>query len=703
MSANIAAITGLFPPFSSPSAPSGSQGGTLSGPFPYDRFKFHLPQALGHELVGAVEYMRLHPDWRDAFGGDLSDYGGDHSRADLAVCGELARHGLGPAVIDMVLRASGLYRPKWERGDYRTGTIGKALATAGVKSVPTPTPTQTPTGVLDPQNGMIAISTVAPQPRDYTVDGLLVPGKSVVLAGFGGTSKTQLAIHLSVSIALGTPFCGKTVKQGHVMMCLDEEDRDEVTRRVSAIARHQALSPNQILLIEQNMLAFPLVGQDTRLSIKDGKALTEGKFGDEIIAAVNAIGDVRLLVLDHLGLFHGGDFNAREDAALTMRLVNHIAQETGASVLLLAHTPKSAILQERSDASMVAGSTAFVDQARGAWVLATMRKDEDKTVGISDADRTAYASLAIVKNNYGPTGEVIWFKRVPFDGVGLLEQVVLNPQATITKAAANIEMRIEVFVSSHPGRYSRTKLRDTQSGKTSGPLKASKAEVDRTIDVLLADGRLINRTPSAQERAAHGLGPRVTHVLDVGLSMNAERPRASDISAALRLMKPAGRQDPRRPTRNPCVLGGFSRPGAAARSIGLAGDTEPLFSGGFSRPHLSTVLQTARRFGGSAVGRTGCVNHNRKYAGRPQRRARLGFQENFRQEISPQSATPPGVRLEARRPELSAWTPPGLWDRNATVTDPWPRPRRLHFFLGRAMLRIAAGGSPIGLPPEGRT
>jgi RecA-family ATPase len=335
----------------------------------------------------------------------------------------------------------------------------------------------------------------------------LVPAKSVVLAGFGGTSKTQLAFHLAVSIALGTPFAGKTVKQGSVMMCLGEEDREEIGRRINAIVRKQSFNASQIQLMVNNIRAFPLVGHDTRLAIKSSKVLTEGKFGDEIIASANAIGDVRLLVLDHLGLFHGGDFNAREEAALTMRLINHIALETGASVLLLAHTPKSAIQQEASDASMVAGSTAFVDQARGAWVLATMRAPEAKTLGVSDADRKAYASLAIVKNNYGPTGEVMWFKRVSSDGVGLLEPVVLNPQARFMKAAANIEMRVVVFVTSNPGRYSRTRLRDTQSGKTSGALKASKAEVDMAVDMLLADGRLVNRPPSVQERAATGWGP----------------------------------------------------------------------------------------------------------------------------------------------------------------------------------------------------
>jgi hypothetical protein len=130
--------------------------------------------------------------------------------------------------------------------------------------------------------------------------------------------------------------------------------------------------------------------------------------------------------------------------------------------------------------------------------------------------QSRYGSLTIVKNNYGPTGEVAWFKRVPFDRVGLLEQVVPNPQITMNKGSrkhGDQDRRVR-------RRQPRTVLKDQAArhtvGKDARPLKARKAEVDRAIDTLLADGRLINRTPSAQERAAHGLGPRVTHVRDVG-------------------------------------------------------------------------------------------------------------------------------------------------------------------------------------------
>ncbi|MHB1035363.1 MAG: phage/plasmid primase, P4 family [Pirellulales bacterium] len=73
------------------------------------------------------------------WGGDLSDYGGDASRGDLALCSMLARRtGPNAARIDKLFRRSGLYREKWERQDYRDWTIGKALegaARRGARSI----------------------------------------------------------------------------------------------------------------------------------------------------------------------------------------------------------------------------------------------------------------------------------------------------------------------------------------------------------------------------------------------------------------------------------------------------------------------------------------------------------------------------------------------------------------------------------------
>ena len=63
--------------------------------------------------------------WR--CGGDTSGQGGDHSAADLALCPRLAWYTRDPDQLDRLFRRSGLYRPKWERADYRRRTLARVL------------------------------------------------------------------------------------------------------------------------------------------------------------------------------------------------------------------------------------------------------------------------------------------------------------------------------------------------------------------------------------------------------------------------------------------------------------------------------------------------------------------------------------------------------------------------------------------------
>jgi hypothetical protein len=60
--------------------------------------------------------------------GDISAYNNDHSSADFALCILFAKkHACNAFKIDAEFRKSGLYRDKWERDDYREGTITRAI------------------------------------------------------------------------------------------------------------------------------------------------------------------------------------------------------------------------------------------------------------------------------------------------------------------------------------------------------------------------------------------------------------------------------------------------------------------------------------------------------------------------------------------------------------------------------------------------
>ena len=65
--------------------------------------------------------------------GDMSDYADNHSVADMALVGILARRfNNNPFLIDTEFCKSGLYREKWDRLDYKWSTIWKAIKGAEV-------------------------------------------------------------------------------------------------------------------------------------------------------------------------------------------------------------------------------------------------------------------------------------------------------------------------------------------------------------------------------------------------------------------------------------------------------------------------------------------------------------------------------------------------------------------------------------------
>jgi RecA-family ATPase len=369
-------------------------------------------------------------------------------------------------------------------------------------------------------DGMIQFSNNPPPPRDYVLQDLIVASKVSVLAGLGGVSKTMLMMQWAVCIALGLSYMEKKTLSGAVMLILGEEDTDEIARRFNAIAVYMQLTPNQIRLVHERVLAFPMNGLDARLTRKIAGSLESTEFTAEVVAASKALEakagiPVRIIGLDHAGLIHGGEFNTREDVVQTMRQVNYIAQETKASVLVLAHSPKTAIAKDKSDSADVAGSAAWVDLARAVFVLRTMSDDEGKNFGISPNMRRQFAALSVVKNNYGPTGDTYWLERsvVKSYEVSVLQPANLVKPLAPVKGSGKLQALIISKIKQYQGKYSKSGFRDAHQGK-SGPLKASKSDIDIAINELLNKGELILRTPTDTERKAHGIHHQTKSVLE---------------------------------------------------------------------------------------------------------------------------------------------------------------------------------------------
>ncbi|MHB1038005.1 MAG: phage/plasmid primase, P4 family [Pirellulales bacterium] len=91
----------------------------------------HRDQSPDDDLTDneLIRRASKNPRFASLWNGDTSDYSGDESRADLALCSHLAWWVGGPdkARIDGLFRQSGLMREKWQRQDYRDSTLNKAL------------------------------------------------------------------------------------------------------------------------------------------------------------------------------------------------------------------------------------------------------------------------------------------------------------------------------------------------------------------------------------------------------------------------------------------------------------------------------------------------------------------------------------------------------------------------------------------------
>ena len=84
------------------------------------------------QVIERAKSARYGDRFKRLWSGDASDYGNDHSRADLALCRILAFWcGEDCERVDRLFRRSGLMREKWDRrsgeGSYGTRTIGAAV------------------------------------------------------------------------------------------------------------------------------------------------------------------------------------------------------------------------------------------------------------------------------------------------------------------------------------------------------------------------------------------------------------------------------------------------------------------------------------------------------------------------------------------------------------------------------------------------
>ncbi len=351
--------------------------------------------------------------------------------------------------------------------------------------------------------GQFRVPDQPPPKREYVFAGQVTAGTLNVIGGQGGVSKTMLAMQMCVAAATGQPIGNLQVMEGASLLILGEEDAAERDRRFGAICAHMGVE-NEI--VEARVRCLAAAGQDIRLTEQVNSNPQATPLGERIVAFAKHHSEVvgipiRMIVIDHARLVLGGDPNDAEDVTQLTRVLTGIARDTGAAVVLLAHSPKSVSNKSGDEISAadIAGSSAFVDNARSAFMMWTMRKDEAKIHHIPESERQTYVRLENVKANYAQTGGGHWFKRafMPEWGVAILAPTKLYSAALFeAKATSDLRDRILDQARKKCGGLTSRQLRD-MSG-VGGVLKASDGAIRREVEAMLNDGLLDRREPTPE-------------------------------------------------------------------------------------------------------------------------------------------------------------------------------------------------------------
>lgn len=298
--------------------------------------------------------------------GDLSDYGGDHSRADAALCAFLAFYTRDPAQLDRLFRSSGLMRAKWDEthysdgSTYGAGTIKSALekvttqynpahngnghaleepdwmnevpsllgdeAALSVDPLPEGQNEIPPMG--EPRAATLEIisaddllTTEWPEP-EWVVPGLFPVGLTL-LAGRPKVGKSWLALQLAQAVTTGGKFLGQRVKQGRVLYLALEDSRRRIAARMSL----------QGWATGGGVCDFVTIGGLQKVGFLN-------KGGAAVLAGTIRAKQYRLVIVDTLSRAISGDQNDSREMTRAIAPLQVLAHEMGIGLVVLDHHNK---------------------------------------------------------------------------------------------------------------------------------------------------------------------------------------------------------------------------------------------------------------------------------------------------------------------------------------------------------------------------
>lgn len=274
-----------------------------------------------------------------------------------------------------------------------------------------------------------------PPPREYILRNVLPTNIVGLLASMGGAGKSFLAFQLALSVVTGVPFLGLPVDATGSVLCLfAEDDEAELHRRGHTLLDRYAIHDGARRKVAEELFIVSRVGKDNRLTTATGEGdVVRTPILPRLIEAVRTIPNLRLIIIDPVSRFRGGNANNEEHATRFVEVLEEIRSETGATILGLHHMSQAGI-RAGGGQEIVRGSTALVDGVRWVATLQPPRGEQARKFGGSDARQ--YLRLEVPKSNYARPFDGMWLRR---EASGVIVRATLQGDPSARKAEREYE------------------------------------------------------------------------------------------------------------------------------------------------------------------------------------------------------------------------------------------------------------------------
>jgi len=240
----------------------------------------------------------------------------------------------------------------------------------------------------------VAFSKVLPPPV-YVLPSLRPRTVGLIVAQ-EGVGKSFLALEIGLAKATGHDITGIGVTgPGRVIYFSKEDPPGIIEERLQSI--RPFIKSDEAMARADNLEIVSLYGKPATL-VSEKTMLNE-----KLIRQIIKTGSGKdLLIFDTLRKIHDLEENSSGEMKVLLEIFDRIALETGAAVLLIHHTNKSANLNgQQGDQSSARGSSAIVGNTRWSLHLETVKSEAgEKRVKVT-----------IPRASYGPEGGEWWLER----------------------------------------------------------------------------------------------------------------------------------------------------------------------------------------------------------------------------------------------------------------------------------------------------